>query len=294
MKAAVAALKANGVSDFLELTKPRITFLVLVTTLVGFYLASVSGVDLVLLLHTLLGTGLVAAGASALNMVLEHEADGRMRRTEQRPIPSGRLTPHQGLSFGILISLIGVLYLLVFVNLLTAILGGITSGLYLLAYTPLKTRTSLCTVVGAVPGAIPPMMGWTAVQNGLSFSAWWLFAILFLWQLPHFLSIAWLYKDDYARGGFPMLPVIDKDGSRTSRHIIVETIALVSVSLIPSLIGLFGITYLIGALILGAVFFVMGIRLVKAKTNTAARKLLLTSVIYLPLLLGLMMVDRLL
>lgn len=292
MKAIAAAVKATAFSDYLELTKPRITAMVVTTTLVGFLLASSGGLDLLLLFHTLLGTALVAAGASALNMLLEYDVDSKMRRTENRPIPSGRLSPFEALSFGGLISVIGVLYLFVFVNLLIALLGVITSGLYLLAYTPLKTRTSLCTIVGAVPGAIPPMMGWAAVANGLDFHSWWLFAVLFLWQLPHFLSIAWLYRDDYARGGFPMLPVVDRDGTRTSRHIILETLALVAVSLIPGFIGFFGKTYLVGALLLGVVFFVMGVRLTLAQTQTSARGLLLTSVIYLPLLLGLMVIDR--
>jgi protoheme IX farnesyltransferase len=292
MKAIAAVERTISFFDYVELTKPRITTLVLTTTLVGFYLASRGPLDLLLLLHTLLGTGLVAAGASALNMALEYDNDAKMRRTENRPIPSGRLTPLQALSFGGLISIAGVLYLFVFVNLLTAMLGAITSGLYLLAYTPLKTRTPLCTMVGAVPGAIPPMMGWTAVQNNVGFGACWLFAVLFLWQLPHFLSIAWLYKEDYARGGFPMLPVVDTTGARTSRHIILETLALVAVSILPALLGFFSKVYLAGALVLGVFFFMMGVRLVMHQNNLWARRLLLASVIYLPLLLALMMLDK--
>lgn len=292
MKAVAAVEKTIGFFDYMELTKPRITTLVLTTTLVGFYLASTGPLDFLLLLHTLIGTGLVAAGASALNMALEYDNDGKMRRTENRPIPSGRLTPIQALSFGGLISVVGVLYLFIFVNLLTALLGAVTSGLYLLAYTPLKTRTPLCTMVGAVPGAIPPMMGWTAVQNHVGFGACWLFAVLFLWQLPHFLSIAWLYKEDYARGGFPMLPVVDITGARTSRHIILETLALIAVSILPALLGFFSMVYLAGALALGAFFFVMGVRLVMNQNTLWARRLLLASVIYLPLLLGLMMIDK--
>lgn len=292
MKAIAAVEKTISFLDYVELTKPRITTLVLTTTLVGSYLASRGAVDLLLLLHTLIGTGLVAAGASALNMALEYDNDAKMRRTEARPIPSGRLTPLQALSFGGLISVAGVLYLFLFVNLLTAMLGAITSGLYLLAYTPLKTRTPLCTMVGAVPGAIPPMMGWSAVQNNVGFGACWLFAVLFLWQLPHFLSIAWLYKEDYARGGFPMLPVVDTTGARTSRHIIVETLALIAVSILPALLGFFSKVYLMGALVLGVFFLVMGVRLVMNQNSLWARRLLLTSVIYLPLLLGLMMIDK--
>lgn len=291
MKAIAAEAKASVYSDYVELTKPRITLMVLATTLVGFYLGSDGPLHLVLLFHTLLGTALVASGASTLNMVLEMDADARMRRTEGRPIPSGRLTTIQSLSFGAVISVAGILYLLFFVNPLTSLLAAITEGLYLFAYTPLKRVTSLCTIVGAVPGAIPPMMGWTAVQNGLSFPAWWLFAILFLWQLPHFLAIAWLYREDYARGGFPMLPVLDPDGLKTSSQIILETIALVIVSLVPSFLGFFGKGYFWCALALGIIFLAMGIRLALTKSSSSARHLLLTSVIYLPLLLVLMVIS---
>lgn len=291
MKAIVAEARASAYSDYVELTKPRITALVVATTLVGFYLGSAESFNFILLFHTLLGTALVASGASTLNMVLEFEADSRMKRTEGRPIPSGRLTPFQSMTFGAAISIAGILYLLIFVNPLTSLLAAITEGLYLFAYTPLKRMTSLCTIVGAVPGAIPPMMGWTAAQNNLSFPAWWLFAILFLWQLPHFLAIAWLYREDYARGGFPMLPVLDPEGVKTSCQIILETIALVIVSLVPVFLGFFGKGYFWGALILGLLFLGMGIRLAMNKSNLSARHLLLTSVIYLPLLMGLMVIS---
>ncbi len=293
MKVAVAEAKAANFFDYVELTKPRITTLVVTTTVIGSCLASIGGLDYLLLFHTLLGTALIAAGASALNMVLEWDADGRMRRTENRPIPSGRLSIFQSLYFGTVISVAGITYLFFFVNPLTSLLSAITAGLYLFAYTPLKRRTPLCTVVGAIPGAIPPMMGWTAVRNSIDFQAWWLFAILFLWQLPHFLSIAWLYREDYARGGFPMLPVLDPKGVRTSRQIIVETFSLLGVSLVPALLGFFGFTYLIGALVLGVIFVTMGIRLAITKSSASARRLLLTSVIYLPLLMLLMIADRL-
>lgn len=292
MKALVAAARATNFSDYLELTKPRITMLVVTTTLIGSCLASFGGIDYLLLLHTLLGTALIAAGASCLNMVLEWDADSRMRRTESRPIPSGRLTVSQAIYFGCAISACGILYLLVFVNPLTSLLATITAGLYLFAYTPLKKRTPLCTVVGAIPGAIPPMMGWTAVRNSLDFPAFWLFAILFLWQLPHFLAIAWLYREDYARGGFPMLPVVDPKGTSTSRQIIAQTFSLLGVSLVPALLGFFGYTYLIGAAVLGVIFVVMGIRLAITKSSASARRLLLTSVIYLPLLMTLMVADK--
>lgn len=292
MKAIAAEARPAVISDFLQLTKPRITFLVVITTLIGFLMAIRGPADLFLLFNTLAGTALVAAGASALNMVLEWEADSRMRRTEMRPIPAGRLTIPSSIGFGVVISVMGIAQLLLFVNLLTSLLATVTLALYLLAYTPLKRKTSLCTLIGAVPGAIPPMMGWTAVTGSISFQAWWLFAILFLWQLPHFLSIAWLYREDYARGGFPMLPVLDPEGVRTSRHIILETIALTAVSVMPSLMGMTGATYMAGAILLGGIFLIMSLRLSRSKSHAAARRLLLTSVIYLPLLLTLMVLDK--
>lgn len=278
--------------DFLSLAKPRITFLVLVTTLVGFYLAVDGHVHPFLIWHTLLGTALVAGGASALNMVMEWRADARMRRTESRPIPAGRVTVSQGLVFGLVISAAGVLYLCAMVNLLTGTLALVTTVLYLFAYTPLKKLTSLCTVVGAIPGAIPPMMGWAAVRNSLDFPAWWLFAILFVWQLPHFLAIAWLYRDDYARGGFPMLPVLDPEGVRTGIQIIIQTVALLFLSVSPVFLGMFSFAYYLIAPLLGLIFLGMGVRLAVTKSKTSARHLLLTSVVYLPALLALMMFTK--
>jgi protoheme IX farnesyltransferase len=292
MKVVAAEANVSAFSDYIQLTKPRITFLVIVTTFIGFLLASNGPIDYLLLFHTILGTALVASGASTLNMVLEWDVDARMRRTETRPIPAGRLTVIQALAFGSILSASGILYLLIFVNLITSVLAAITLGLYLFAYTPLKRKTSLCTVVGAVPGAIPPMMGFTAVQNSIGFQAWWLFGILFLWQLPHFLAIAWLYREDYARGGFPMLPVTDPLGTHTSRQIIVNTVALLAVSILPTFLGLSGLVYFAGAIVLGILFLYMGIRLSFTKSSTAARQLLLTSVIYLPLLLSLLVLDK--
>jgi len=292
MKVIAAEARSLSLLEYVKLTKPRITALVVATALIGFYLASSGPLNLWLLLNALIGTALVASGASALNMVLECDADGRMRRTEQRPIPSGRLSVLQSFSFGSALVLIGVFYLWISVNLLTSLLAIITVNLYLFAYTPLKRRSYLCTAVGAIPGAIPPMMGWTAARNSLDPQAWWLFAILFFWQLPHFLSIAWLYRDDYARGGFPMLPVLDSDGSRTSRHIITETIALILVTLLPALSGNLGHLYLVGAILSGCIFLYMGVRLALSRSSADARRLLLTSVIYLPVLLALMMIDK--
>lgn len=292
MKAMMVAARRAAFPEFLTLTKPRITLLVVATTLVGFYLGAQEAVSVWLLFHALLGTALTAAGASALNMALEWETDAKMRRTESRPIPSGRLSMMQGLLFGSALCLSGSVYLLFFVNGLTAILAALTALLYLFAYTPLKKRSSICTIVGAIPGAIPPMMGWTAVRNSLDFEAWWLFAILFLWQLPHFLSIAWLYREDYERGGFPMLPVIDKEGRQTSRQILLETLALLCITLLPATLRVFQPVYFVGAFGLGAIFFYMGFRLARTKSSGSARRLLLTSVVYLPCLLILMMITK--
>ncbi len=292
MKTAAASVQTFSLSDYIQLTKPRITFLVIVTTFIGFLLGSSGPVEYILLFHTIFGTALVAAGASALNMVLEWDVDARMRRTENRPIPSGRITVIHALFFGSVLSAVGLIYLLVFVNPLTSSLAAITLALYLFAYTPLKRKTSLCTVIGAVPGAIPPMMGWTAVQGSIGFQAWWLFCILFLWQLPHFLAIGWLYREDYARGGFPMLPVTDTNGIQTSRQVIINTLALIVVSLLPAFLGLSSPLYLAGALILGILFLIMGIRLSQTKSSLSARQLLLASVLYLPLLLSLLVLDK--
>lgn len=292
MKTAAVSVQTFSLSDYIQLTKPRITFLVIVTTFIGFLLGSSGPIEYVLLFHTIFGTALVAAGASALNMVLEWDVDARMRRTENRPIPSGRITVIQALFFGSVLSAVGLIYLLVLVNPLTSALAAITLALYLFAYTPLKRKTSLCTVIGAVPGAIPPMMGWTAVQGSIGFQAWWLFCILFLWQLPHFLAIGWLYREDYARGGFPMLPVTDTNGIQTSRQVIINTLALIAVSLLPAFLGLSSSLYLAGALILGILFLIMGIRLSQTKSSLSARQLLLASVLYLPLLLSLLVLDK--
>lgn len=278
--------------DLLALTKPRITALVLVTTGVGFYLATTGAVDVALLLHTLLGTALLAGGTNALNQYAERGPDARMMRTRDRPIPSGRLSPGVALAFATGISALGALYLALAVNPLTALLGALALGMYVFLYTPLKRRTWWCTIVGAVPGAIPPMMGWTAVRGELGAVAWVLFGIVFWWQLPHFYAIAWIYRSDYARAGFPMLPVVDADGARTGRQIVASTLALVAVSVWTSVLGLTGALYLVGALALGAAFLGFGVRLAGRRSGPAARRLFLASVVYLPVLLLLMVVDK--
>lgn len=282
----------KSLSDYIELTKPRITFLVLVTTLAGFYLGSRGSLNLLLLLHTFIATGLVASGTNALNMLLERDVDSKMLRTKNRPLPAGRLQPNSALYFGIIISLAGILYLAFVVNPLTGLLSATALSSYLFLYTPLKRKTSLCTVVGSISGAIPPMMGWTAVRNEISPEAVVLFSILFLWQIPHFFAIAWLYREDYARAGFPMLPVLDPMGTRTGRQIIAYSFALLLVSLLPTILGLSGPVYLFAALLLGLLFLGLGVCFNTFKSNLYARRFFLASVVYLPVLLVIMVIDK--
>jgi protoheme IX farnesyltransferase len=280
------------IADFLELTKPRITLLVLATTVVGFYLGTRAPIPVLLLWHTLLGTALVAGGASALNMWYERRQDSLMLRTVRRPLPAGRLSAREAVVFALAISSAGILYLLVWVNPLTSLLAALTLLGYLFVYTPLKSRTWLCTLVGAVPGAIPPMLGWTAVTNGLSLGAWVLFAIVFLWQLPHFYAIGWMYREDYARAGFPMLPVIDASGRRTSWQASLFILALILVTMIPALAGLAGYYYLAGALASGLCFLCYGVLFARVRDFVAARRLFVISVFYLPILMTLLVADK--
>jgi len=275
-----------------DLVKARLTFLVLLTTLTGFYLATVGTLDWALLWHTLFGTGLVACGAAALNQWWEREHDARMARTETRPIPAGHLTPPIVLLTGGLLSIVGLAYLAVFVNLLTSLIGAITLLSYVFVYTPLKRVTTLNTMIGAIPGALPPLMGWTAARDEISREGWALFAILFFWQLPHFLSIAWLYREEYAKAGFAMLPVRDPDGVRTGRQTISHTLGLIPVSLCPALFGVSGTIYFFGALVLGLAFLWCAIQFSRELTRARARQLFFASILYLPLLLGLMALDK--
>jgi len=276
------------IADFTELTKPRITLLVLITTLVGFYMGSRDGLNFLLLLHTIVGTGLVAGGASALNQYFERDLDARMVRTRNRPLPGGRLVPNEALIFASIISGFGIAYLVFFVNVLTGALGAATLTGYILVYTPLKTRTTLCTLIGAFPGAAPPVMGWTAARGEIDAVALSLFAILFLWQMPHFFAIAWIFTEDYARAGFSM----HSSGDRTGRQIIFYCCALIPVSVLPTFFGLTGMTYLLGATLLGFTYLGYGVAVALFRSNTHAHRLLRISVLYLPALLVLMMVDK--
>jgi len=277
---------------YLELTKPRITQLVVITAAAGFYLGSRDGVRLGLLAETLLGTALVAAGTNALNQLRERDVDSRMHRTRGRPLPSGRLSPRAAAVFAGAISLMGVSYLAWAVNLLTAGLAALTLLSYVCLYTPLKQRTTLNTLVGAVPGALPIVGGWTAAGGKLGPAVLALFWILFLWQLPHFLALAWIYRDDYRRAQLAMLTVDDSDGRRTGRMILLYALALLPVSLLPSVLGLTGVVYFFGALGLGILYVVAGATLVRGATAPAAGRLFLVSIVYLPALLTLMVLDK--
>jgi len=275
-----------------ELFKARLTSLVLLTTLVGFYLGQRGGMNWLLLVNTLLGTGLLACGAAALNQYLERDFDALMERTAERPLPAGLIQPQTVVVLGGVISVAGLLWLAFGVNLLTAVLGAVTLISYLFIYTTLKRKTTLNTAIGAIPGALPPLMGWTAARGDLSIEGWALFAILFFWQLPHFLAIAWMYREDYARGGFVMLPLVDRDGARTGRSAVSHTLGLLPVSLSPFVFQVSGALYLFGALLLGLVFLGCALRFARQLDRLSARRLFFASILYLPLLLGLMVFDK--
>jgi protoheme IX farnesyltransferase len=280
------------VADYVELAKPRIVLMVLVTAFVGFYVGSETVPNYLKLVEMLLGTALAAAGTLALNQVIERHTDAKMERTRHRPLPDGRLQAREALWFGLLLTFAGLLYLLLAVNFLSAVVTALITVSYLLCYTPMKLRSSLCVLVGAVPGALPPVIGWVAATGSLDVGAWVLFAIMFLWQVPHTLAIARLYRNDYARAGIQFLPVIDLDGASTNRQIIFHTAALLAVSLLPTLLGLAGPVYFVVAFLLGIGFLLSGIRLALESTLSRARTLLFTSLIYLPMLLLVMALDR--
>ena len=279
-------------ADFVELTKPRITLMVVLTAGIGALLGTAGELPPLLVLHALLGTAMVSAGASALNQVLERDTDARMRRTADRPIPAGRLSAGTGWAFSLVISTLGVVYLGLAVNWLCAALGLAALLSYVLLYTPLKRSSSLSTLVGAVPGAVPPMMGWAAVSGRLDPGAWALFGILFFWQLPHFFAIAWLLRDEYGEAGFPMVPVVDTDGGRTARQMIFYSLLLLPVSLLPTWLGLAGPVYLVGATALGLVLLALTIDFGRRRTRPAARRVMRFSILYLPAVLAVLLLDR--
>jgi protoheme IX farnesyltransferase len=293
MTTSSASLSRTAPADWLELSKPRITTMVVVTALVGFVTASPRPWAATVLAAALLGTGLVAAGASVLNQVMERDTDALMLRTRTRPLPSGRVSPRAATVFGVLLTAAGLATLLPACGPLAAAVAFVTWASYLFAYTPLKRRTPLATLVGAVPGALPPVIGWAAARGSLDAGAFILFAILFLWQVPHFLAIAWLYREDYARARFPMLPVLDRDGAFTGRQVVVHSLALLLVSLAPVAAGLAGTFYLAGAFVLGVGLTLFALRLARARDLVAARGLFLASVLYLPALSSLLVAAQL-
>jgi protoheme IX farnesyltransferase len=277
---------------YVELTKPDVSFLVVMTTAAGYYMGTRGPVAWLHMLHAIFGTMLIAGGTAALNHYLERETDRTMRRTATRPLPSGILQPREALAFGVVLSVAGAADLLVASGALACGLGVATCLSYLLAYTPLKKRTVWATFVGAFPGAIPPMIGWVAATGSLDRGAWLLFAILFFWQFPHFHAISWMYREDYARAGILMLPVVDREGSRTFRQIILSAAALVGVSLLPALVGLAGVLYFFGALVTGLALVQVCLWAASAKTNVRAKWLMHATVLHIPVLLGLMIYDK--
>jgi protoheme IX farnesyltransferase len=287
-----AALSRSRLADYLELTKPRVSLLVLFTVAAGAWLAAAGEPDVAVLVHTLIGTALVAGGASALNQLLERHSDALMRRTENRPLPAGRLQPLEVLVFGCTLGLVGLAYLAVLSRQpLAAFVAGVTFLSYVFLYTPLKRKTSLNTLVGAIPGAMPPVIGWTAARGSIGPEAVALFLILFVWQVPHFLAIAWIYRDDYARAGLRMLPVVDREGGMTGRQMVTYCLVLVAASLAPVFVLHGSALFVIGALALGTLFLLSALAFMRLNSIANARRVLRASLLYLPALLALLLLD---
>ncbi len=282
----------SRVLDYVALTKPELTLLSVVTALGGAYLAGGHSLSLPTLMHTFFGTLLVGGGAGSLNQYIERDLDAQMRRTEHRPLPAGRIHQRNALLLGLCLSVTGVLELAVFTHLLAAFLALVTLTSYLFIYTPLKRVTPFATVVGGIPGAIPPLIGWAAVSGELSMGAWSLFFILFFWQMPHFLSLGWMYRKDYARANYKLLTVLDPTGEASSRQILIYCIALVPAVFMPTLVGVLGAIYFVGAFVLTLGFLWLAIQLFRERTNPNARRLFFASLIYLSVLVGLMILDR--
>ena len=288
-----ALAQPTKLGAYIALTKPEVSLLVLMTTGAGFYMGARGPMPWLHMLHVIFGTMMIAAGTAALNHYIERESDRFMRRTASRPLPTGQLTPAEALRFGLGLALAGAVDLYYSAGSIACLLGVFTSLSYLLAYTPLKKRTVWATFIGAIPGAIPPMIGWTAATGELGTGAWLLFAILFLWQFPHFHAISWMYREDYARAGILMLPVVDKDGTRTFRQIVLYAASLVAVSLLPAIMGFAGMLYFFGALVTCTGLVQVCLWAASAKTNTRAKWLMHATVLHIPILLGLMMYDKL-
>jgi protoheme IX farnesyltransferase len=290
--AATPVAARTRASDYVALAKPRLNVLVVASAFAGYAMAGGDTSNMPALLWTLIGTGLVAGGASAFNQIIERKADALMRRTRSRPLPDGRLPASEALAYAVVLSAAGLLVLALAVNRLSALVALATLVSYAIVYTPLKRYTSFATVIGAIPGALPPVIGWTAASGSVSQGAWVLFGIVFLWQLPHFLAIAWMYREDYARAGFPMLPVIEPDGRSTARQAVVYTAALLPLALAPTLAGMSGAIYFTFALVMTLAFLVMSIRFASTRSALDARRLFFSSIIYLPILWLLMIADR--
>ena len=280
------------VRDLVELVKARLTLLVLLTTAVGFYLGAEGPINFLALLHTVFGTAAAAAGAAALNQWWEYNLDALMERTRSRPVPAGRMRPRDAVILGSALSIFGVAYLAFVSNALSAALAAITIIIYIFAYTPLKRVSTFNTALGAVPGALPPMIGWAAARGTLNAGAWTLFAILFFWQLPHFFAIAWMYRDDYARAGFQMISSDDRTGERSASQSVFFCMLLFVVAGLPAFLGIATVFYLLAELILGAVFVAVAMRFLKTRARSDARRLFITSIIYLPLLLGALVLSK--
>ena len=280
------------IAAFVELTKPRIAFMLVLTSAAGFYIGTKGNFDFALFANAMIGIALLAFGVATLNQYIERRTDALMERTAGRPLPTGKISPMEALVFGVLQCAVAELYLYALVNPLTAVLGLAVIIGYVFLYTPLKTRTSTSTAIGAIPGAMPPLMGWTAAANEITIGAWALFVLLFLWQFPHFLAIAWMYREQYAKAGILMLPVVEPEGKITARQIVMFTIMLVAISLAPFFLGFAGLIYLVGASILGIWFLMESIQTARAKSVEKARRLLMVSVLYLPLIFGLLVLDN--
>jgi protoheme IX farnesyltransferase len=292
MQAAAATTETSRPALYLALTKPDVSFLVVMTTVAGYTLGARGPLDWMHMAHTVFGTTLIAAGTSALNHYMERDTDALMRRTASRPLPSGQLSPREALWFALSLLGFGMLYLALATNALATILGVATSALYLGAYTPLKRRTTLATFIGSFPGAVPPLIGWAAARGTLNIEAWVLFAMMFLWQFPHFDAISWVYREDYKRAGIKMLPTVDPEGKRTFREILVTAALLVPVSLLPAVTGLAGARYFFGAVVLGIMLVEVCLWAAASKTNSRAKWLMHATVLHLPLLLGLLIYDK--
>lgn len=287
-----AAQTQSAWADYVELTKPRLNFLVVLTTLAGYYLGMDEESTIARMIHTVVGTTLVAAGASALNQLWEKDTDRLMRRTQRRPLPDARLAPTPALWFGMALAGAGLTELWIFANPLSSVTAVATLLTYLVWYTPLKLRSSLSTIVGAIPGALPALIGWAAATGTLSAPGWVLFGIVFLWQIPHFLAIAWMHREDYARAGMPLLPVIEPDGHSTGRQAVLYAAATIPVSLMPTVYGLAGPRYLAAALVLGAIVLWLAFRFAATRSHHSARQLFFATIIYLPVLWAVLVIDH--